>query len=73
MSSYSKRWSQLPFKQRTGSVTGLVALGATMTGVTASTLMPIFWRGLMTGVWLSATLATVVWLVKINLHYRRNH
>ena len=38
------RWAQLPFKKRAGSVTGLVALSATMTGITASTAIPYFWQ-----------------------------
>ena len=50
MLSLRTRWSRLTFKPQTASVTGFVALVATMTGVTASAVMPAFWPGFMTGV-----------------------
>lgn len=65
-------WSERSFKQRTGYISGLVALGATMTGVTAVTPIPLFWRGFMTGVWVSLTIAAIVWQVTLQRHERGN-
>jgi len=41
-----------------GYISGLVALGATMTGVTAVAPIPPFWRGFMTGLWVATTMTT---------------
>lgn len=73
MLSLRTRWSRLTFKQQAAAITGFIALGATMTGVTVSTTMPAFWQGYITGIWLSATVGSMVWLVRIYLHYRRTH
>ncbi len=43
-----------------------------MTSVTAFTTTQPFWNGLMTGVWVSATLIVVAWLVRVNLLYRQD-
>jgi len=72
MFSKQTHWSERSFTQRTGSISGLVALGATMTGVTAVTPIPLFWRGFMTGLWVAMTMTTIAWQVSLQLRERGN-
>lgn len=64
------RWRQLSLQQQSGWLTGLIALGATMTAISATQLDPVFWQGFMTGVWGTATAVLVGLLVAIQASAR---
>ncbi len=67
-----KRWNQLPLQQRSGWLVGLIALGATMTAVSATQLTsPAFWRGFITGIWASDTLILIGFLALIQFQARK--
>ena len=63
-------WRQLSLQQQSGWLTGLIALGATMTAVSATELVPTFWQGFMTGVWGTGTALLVGLLVAIQVSAR---
>ncbi|NMP24148.1 hypothetical protein [Sulfobacillus harzensis] len=64
------RWRQMSVPQQSGWLTGLIALGATMTAVSATQLEPVFWRGFMTGVWGTGTAVLIGLLVGIQVSAR---
>ncbi len=59
------------FRRRTATLTGLIALGATMIAVTATSPIPPFWRGFMTGVWCAGTVGLMVWQAQRHRAYRK--
>ena len=69
--SQRQHWNNLNLKQQSGWLTGMIALGTTMTVVAATNPIPAFWQGLMTGIWGSGTAALIVWLVAIQVASRR--
>ncbi|NMP24752.1 hypothetical protein [Sulfobacillus harzensis] len=46
-------------RRKAATINGLIALGATMIGVTVASPIPAFWRGLMTGVWIAGTVGLI--------------
>lgn len=58
------------FRRKSAMLNGLTALGATMVAMSAVSPYPTFWRGLMTGVWLTGTLGAVGWQVWLQLQHR---
>ena len=66
------RWAQLSVPQRSGWLTGLIALGATLTAISATQLEAPFWQGFLTGVWSTGTAVLIGWLVAIQIA-ARNH
>ncbi len=64
------RWRQLSLQQQSGWLTGLIALGATMTAISAVELAPTFWQGFMTGVWGTGTVLLIGLLVAIQVSAR---
>ena len=66
----NKNTSKAIFRRKTATINGLIALGATMIGVTVASLFPAFWRGLLTGVWIAGTLGLIGWQVSIRRAHR---
>jgi hypothetical protein len=64
--------STVSFRRKASMLTGLTALGATMVAVAATSPIPEFWRGLMTGLWLAGTLGIIAWQVHLQWHYRQS-
>ncbi|MCL5116452.1 MAG: hypothetical protein M1272_04815 [Firmicutes bacterium] len=61
----NKNTSKAIFRRKTATINGLIALGATMIGVTVASPFPELWRGLMTGVWIDGTLGLIGWQVSV--------
>lgn len=64
------RWRQMSVSQQSGWLTGLIALGATMTAVSATQLEPVFWQGFMTGAWGTGTAVLIGLLVGVQVSAR---
>lgn len=59
------------FRRRSAQIHGFTALGATMVAVTATSPIPAFWRGIMTGLWLAGTCAAIAWQVGLQWRHRQ--
>lgn len=59
-------------RRKSATLTALTAIGATMMAITVASSIPAFWRGLLTGVWLSGTLVLIGWQVRLQWGYRQS-
>jgi hypothetical protein len=64
------RWRQLSWQRQSGWLVGIIALGATMTAISATQVEPSYWQGFMTGVWGSGTVMVIGFLVAIQISAR---
>ncbi len=61
---------QKVLRRRSATLTGLVALSATLTTMAATSSIPTFWKGMMTGIWGTVTVGLIAFQVWLS-RYRR--
>lgn len=64
--------SALSFRRKSSMLTGLTALGTTMVAVAATSPIPGFRRGLMTGLSMAGTLGVIAWQLHLQWHNRQS-
>ncbi|MDA8194129.1 MAG: hypothetical protein M0Z53_09055 [Thermaerobacter sp.] len=71
--TWRQKWDALPFHKKNGTLTGLIALGATMVTVSATSRIPVFWADTLAAAWGILTVLAISWQVLLQLRYRHSH